>query len=979
MVLEASRCQRAGGANHGTTIIRKKSASVEIERLQARLAVHEIALAATAHGVCVEDSGQTIVLVNRQFLDILGLSADDVRPGMPLREVVERCAREGRLAPAVVGQFLALRTERMALGAGFAFDLEMLDGRTIALESTPAADGTWVSSAQDVTDRTNQKEVLRQQNLLFDAALENLPHGLCAYDADLRIVVRNQRYLDIYGLDPDDVRPGTALIDIIRLSVSRGIHEPGATAEQVFDEFKERLIVNGEAVLHRRLADGRLIAVRHRPMADGGWVGTYEDITDLERSEERIREQNLRFDAALNNMSRGLCMFDADNRLLVCNDLAVEIFRGDPEVLKPGITMRGIFEHGVSSGQYPGKTVDELMAPRLAMLAEKRPLAYDQTMADGRTIAVSVRPMPTGGWVGTFENITERKKIEAERAAAVMLLKEQYLRFDAALNNMSQGLFMLDADLRLIVCNRRYLKMYDLSPDVVLPGITMRELLQHSVDMGNHPEVSAEELYDDYVRRIGEGGHTYHRQMADGRVIKIVHQRMMHGGWVATHEDVTEKFRAEESIARMASHDPLTELPNRVLMHEKMAEGLARVVAEREQMTVLYLDLDNFKNVNDTLGHPIGDKLLRCVAERLRAAVQERDTVARLGGDEFAILHRPTEQETSEALARRLVEIMSEPIVIDGHEINSGISIGMALAPQHGTASDQLMKCADLALYHAKAAGRGTFRWFEPDMDARIQARRALELDLRQALAAGKFELAYQPQVNLLTNELTGMEALLRWSDSERGTVPPSEFIPVAEETGLIVPLGEVVLRRACAEAARWPASIRVAVNLSPVQLRSRGFVTLVTQVLATTGLPAHRLELEITEAVLLQDDDTIRAMLHQLRALGVRISMDDFGTGYSSLSYLRSFPFDRIKIDRSFVSGVDRNPDNVAIIQAVARLGASLGIETTAEGVETMDQLEMVRTAGCTEVQGYLLSRPCSAAQVLEMIRRGGRGVAAA
>ena len=394
---------------------------------------------------------------------------------------------------------------------------------------------------------------------------------------------------------------------------------------------------------------------------------------------------------------------------------------------------------------------------------------------------------------------------------------------------------------------------------------------------------------------------------------------------------------------------------------------------------MLCLDLDNFKSVNDTLGHPIGDKLLRTIAERISGAVGEDDTVARLGGDEFAVLQRNSSPEAAGALARRLVEIIADPIEIDGQEINSGASIGIALAPSDGNAGDHLMKCADLALYRAKAEGRGTFRFFEPDMDARIQARRALEVDLRRALSAGEFSLAYQPQINLAGNALTAMEALLRWNHAERGPVPPSEFIPLAEEMGLIVQLGEWVLREACNEAARWPDPIKVAVNLSPVQFRNRGLVTTVTQALAAARLAPHRLELEITEAVLLQDDEAIVSMLHQLRALGVRIAMDDFGTGYSSLSYLRSFPFDKIKIDRSFIKDIERNRGSAVIIRAIANLGASLGIETTAEGVETEEQLELVRRAGCTEMQGYLVSPPRPAAEIAGLIARFRREVVAA
>jgi diguanylate cyclase (GGDEF)-like protein len=597
-----------------------------------------------------------------------------------------------------------------------------------------------------------------------------------------------------------------------------------------------------------------------------------------------------------------------------------------------------------------------------------------RVVAGGRLLAVRHQPMANGGWVGTFEDITERERAAEE-------LSEQYRLFDIALNNMTHGLCMFDGDMRIIVCNKRYYDMFGLSPEVIKPGKTVYDVLAHSVALGNyrHLNLTVEDLYGPYVKMLQAGDTVIHRHLADGRVVKITHQRMTAGGWVAVYEDVTERHRAEEHIAHMARHDALTDLPNRVLLREKMAEGLARVEAEAESMAVFYLDLDNFKAINDTLGHPIGDKLLGTIAERVRGAVGAGDTVARLGGDEFAVLHCNANARAAETLARRLVEIVSEPVVIDGQEINTGVSIGVAMAPGDGTAADHLMKCADLALYRAKAEGRATFRFFEPDMDACIQARHALEVDLRRALTAGEFSLAYQPQINLATNELVAMEALLRWTHGERGAVPPSEFIPLAEEIGLIVPLGEWVLREACQEAARWPDAIKVAVNLSPVQFRNRGLVAMVTHALAAARLAPHRLELEITEAVLLQDDEAIVSMLHQLRALGVRISMDDFGTGYSSLSYLRSFPFDKIKIDRSFIKDIERNRDSASIIRAIAGLGASLGIETTAEGIETEEQLELVRRAGCTEMQGYLVSRPVPACELADLIARFRRDAAAA
>jgi diguanylate cyclase (GGDEF)-like protein len=442
-----------------------------------------------------------------------------------------------------------------------------------------------------------------------------------------------------------------------------------------------------------------------------------------------------------------------------------------------------------------------------------------------------------------------------------------------------------------------------------------------------------------------------------------------------TFNDLIEHLGArqtlEQRLEHMAHHDALTDLPNRLRLRQATENELARV-QRGETIAVLCLDLDHFKSVNDTLGHPAGDCLLRTAAERLRQSVRETDIVARVGGDEFAVVQVAAEQPRGAiVLADRLIETLAKPFDLDGHQVVIGTSIGIALAPSDGLDTDQLMKNADMALYRAKADGRGVSRFFEPEMDAKMQARRTLEIDLRKALVEDEFELYYQPLVNLQSDAVSGFEALLRWNHPTRGLVPPSEFIPVAEEMGLIVPLGEKILRQACTEAAGWPDDIKVAVNLSPVQFKSKTLALAVISALASSGLPPHRLELEITESVLLQDSELTLTTLHQLRALGVRIAMDDFGTGYSSLSYLRSFPFDKIKIDQSFVRDMSGKEDSIAIVRAVAGLGKNLGMATTAEGVETQEQLRYLRQEGCTEVQGYLFSRPMPARNIRHLLER--------
>ena len=451
----------------------------------------------------------------------------------------------------------------------------------------------------------------------------------------------------------------------------------------------------------------------------------------------------------------------------------------------------------------------------------------------------------------------------------------------------------------------------------------------------------------------------------DGRSIQIVNEPLADGGWVATHEDITERRLAEDQIRHLAHYDALTNLPNRALFHEKLKQELDRITAGA-QLAVLYIDIDEFKSVNDTLGHLIGDELLKSVAASLSRCVAASDFVARLGGDEFAIVQTAvkTPAEVTE-LVRRVFDAIREPYECFGHQVTTDASIGIALAPQHGVDLDQILKNADLAMYAAKSAGRRTYRFFEPAMDAQVKARRKLEMDLRQAITDGALEVYYQPCISLQDNEITGCEALLRWHHPERGMIPPAEFIPIAEDTGLINQLGEWVLTTACAEAATWPDHIKLAVNVSPVQFKSGTLALKIVAALAASGLAANRLELEITEAVLIRDDEAALAILHQLRGIGVRIALDDFGTGYSSLSYLQRFPFDKIKIDRCFVNDIAEPDGSSCIVQAVVNIAAERHMTTTAEGVETRQQQELLRALGCAEMQGYLFSPAQPAAEL--------------
>jgi diguanylate cyclase (GGDEF)-like protein len=551
-------------------------------------------------------------------------------------------------------------------------------------------------------------------------------------------------------------------------------------------------------------------------------------------------------------------------------------------------------------------------------------------------------------------------------------------RLDTAINNMTQGLLLYDSDARIVLCNQRYLEMYNLSPDVVKPGYHFRDLIAHRKETGSF-RGNVDEFCSSVLRNVEQKRATNSvMETTDGRSVQIVNQPLANGGWVVTQEDITERRRAEKQIAHLAHYDALTDLPNRVLFRAQLQQELERT-KRGEQLAVLYIDIDEFKSVNDSLGHPAGDELLKAVASRLRSCLRETDSVARLGGDEFAIVQTGIKQPGDVVkLVTRIYQAIREPYECLGHQVTTDASIGIALAPNDATDLDQLLKSADLAMYGAKADGRRTYRFFEPQMDACVRARRTLELDIRQAIAEGAFALHYQPIVNLGSNEIVGCEALLRWNHPARGMISPAEFIPIAEETGLICQIGDWVLTPACAEATNWPPGIKLAVNISPVQFRSQAFSLKVTNALATTGLSADRLELEITEAVLIRDDEAALTMLQQLRAIGVRIALDDFGTGYSSLSYLQRFPFDKIKIDRCFVSDVAEAEGSSTIVQAVINIAKARNMTTTAEGVETERQREMLLALGCTEMQGYLFSPARPVAEIRTLLSRTNRIAAA-
>src|SRR5450759_132545 len=681
----------------------------------------------------------------------------------------------------------------------------------------------------------------------------------------------------------------------------------------------------------------------------------------LVSSETALAEEQAKVDAALSNMLQGLVMFDPSARLVVCNRRYLDMYGLSPDTVKPGCTLSELLNYRVAAGAFFSDNPEQYKRELVTAAQQGTSISKITTLHDGRIISIINQPVAGGGWVATHEDVTDKVKAENVK-------EEQRRQRDVALSNMSQGLAMFDASAQLVVYNQRYLKMYGLPPEIVKPGCPFREIISCRIKNDNFFTDDIEAFISDLRDKL-DRGITVRKfaNLRDGRIISIVDHPTADGGWVTTHEDVTELRRAEERISYAAHHDALTNLANRTQFGEQLDQALKRV-GRGEHFAVLYLDLDNFKFINDTFGHLSGDELLKAVAGRLQNCVRKLDTLARLGGDEFGIIQAAVEQPSDVAyLAVRIQEALREPYDIADHCIIVEASIGIAMSPDNGVESEKLLKNADLAMYQAKANGRGTFCFFEPEMDARVKARSALEFELRQAIMCGQFELHYQPVVNLRDGTINGCEALLRWHHPERGMISPAEFIPIAEETGLIYQLGEWALRTACAEAMTWPDHIKIAVNVSPVQLRNQALGLTVIGALAASGLPARRLELEITETAIIHDEEATLGKISQLREMGVKIALDDFGTGYSSLSYLQRFPFDKIKNDKSFIKHVADNDVSLAIVQSVITVAKARNVITVAEGVETEQQRELLRTLGCSEMQGYLFSHPVPVQDLLQ------------
>ena len=780
-------------------------------------------------------------------------------------------------------------------------------------------------------------------------AINSIAQGLVMFDSDKRLLLMNDRAREIFGFPAVLTQKGTTLSEFTRWLMANGARQTGL--------FQPIDSVPGEPENTILEIGGRIISIMRRPISSGGWVATHEDITEQKQAEKQLAEQALElrrineyFETAINNMSQGLCLWDGNGRLIVANLRYAELYRLTPDQVRPGISVRDIARLRRQKGTY---------VSRKDITKEHEVLE----LPDGRVISILRRFLSDGGCLSTHEDITERKLAEQQLARQTTELQQLNEYFETMINNLPQGISMFNADGRLVVANSRYAAIYGLTNDQVEPGVTIEQIWEFRRQRGTQFATPT----DPFVN-IKTKVHEV-MELGDGRSVLVLRRYLSDGGWLSTHEDVTEQRKNESRLAFLAAHDSLTEIPNRTTFINEL-ENVTQEVEDGVHWAVLLLDLDRFKIINDTLGHAAGDLVLKQVAQRLGAEVGAESLVARLGGDEFAILHKVAspDHEPVAALARRLIATLTKPYHLDGRVAMIGASIGIVLCPEQGTDRSELMRKADLALYAVKAEGRNDFRVYDAEMMTAIENQKLLEAELNLALKRGEFELHYQPIFDTRSQTVVGAEALVRWNHPERGLLAPDQFIPLAEETGLIAQLGEWVLKRGCRDAASWPRHMKVAINLSAHQFKRGNLFELVLRTLIESGLSAERLELEITESALLDDDSGHLETLRQLRNLGISIVLDDFGTGYSSARYLTLYPFDKIKIDKTFVQGMVTQRESAAIVASTLALARGLDIMVTAEGVETAEQLRELTQAGVDFAQGYLIGRPMRVQDFVEL-----------
>jgi diguanylate cyclase (GGDEF)-like protein/PAS domain S-box-containing protein len=922
----------------------------------------EAALDSMSQGLVMLDASERVVLWNNRYLEFAGLTPEFMKSGRTLRDLLQARKENGTL-PFGVETYRTELLELVARGEMKNIVYENSTGRSHHIIVVPMPGGGWITTHEDITAQVAAKRVIEGQKLHLDAAVSNMSQGLCMFGKDQRLIICNEQYAKIYSLTDELKKPGTTLRQILEYwgpSVCDSPEELKAYVERRVASAGNR----GAYQIVNQLRDGRFISVVHQEMPGGGWVATHEDITESKRREESFR---LLFDGS------PMAMWVVDREtlgFLAVNQTAAELYGySRDEFMKMAVPDLRSADNRETLSDY----LDDMLKYRHVQGRIAKHRRADGSLID---IEVSSRPLV---YEGREARITVVQDItRAKRAADELSQTRKFL--DAVIENVPVPLVVRDVmgmdtdarNARFFLVNRAYEQLTGENRDALI-GKTADEIYSAShadlVVSTDNEALRAEGVISipEHAIEGNKGG----PRLLLGKKAIIRDDAGKAQYLLSVVDDVTERRQAEARIAYLARTDSLTDLPNRATFVDYLDKALDRAKKNGGKFAILCVDLDRFKEANDVYGHLVGDALLREAARRLNAAAGG-EFLARVGGDEFTLVATGCADANSViALSDKLLAAFQPAFEVNGHRLSLGLSIGGAIYPTDGDDATTLIANADAALYQAKAESRGLLRLFDAKLAADLQDRREMQIDLQTAIARGEFVLHYQPQEKVPGGEIIGFEALVRWQCPRRGLVPPGDFIPIAEETGLIVPLGNWILREACREAASWPKPLKIAVNISPIQFHTGDLAAQVHMILLETGLAPSRLELEITESVMIDDFSRAVLILRKLKALGMQIAMDDFGSGYSSLSYLHSFPFDKIKIDRAFIGDIEDNHHSMAIVRAIITLGHSLGVPVLAEGVETQAQREFLVAEGCDGAQGYLLGRPQPIASYAALVGR--------
>ena len=941
------------------------------------LAVYKAMLDHLPVGIAVFDRAFRLQAINHLLVDMLEFPVSMFESGLPtLEEMTLFNAQRGEYGP---GDPFQQTHERMLLARqaqAHRFQRTRPNGRVFEITGAPLPHGGFISIYTDITDHQQSKTTLREQALYLSSVVEHLPQGISVFDAQLRLKCWNSTLLEVLNLPPESAYPDASFDDLLMYPALRGEYGPGDPVEQVAQRRAMALKFQPHR-FERTRPNGRTHLVEGRPMQmDGqtvGFVTSYTDITDSKQRESALAEKTDLLQTLIDNLPSGVSAYDKNQQLVLMNEQAMQLLGLSSEVLAQHPDFISLARWNALRGDYGEVDIGDFMADLQRKAAHPVSHRLERTRPNGTVIDLRGAPMPHGGFVTIYSDITEQKTIERE-------LRQQGNVFQTLVDNIPGGVTLFGVDQRLLVHNKEYARLLDFPPELFEGEPTLERFFRFNAERGEYGQGDAESQ----VRQMLERSrlhlpHQFKRTRPNGTILDVRGLPLADGGFVTIYTDVTEQHHAAEAIERLAHRDTLTGLANRYTLEARLDQLVADARRHDRRLAVMFLDMDNFKSINDTLGHRLGDQFLCEVAQRLSATVRDNDIVARLGGDEFVVvLADLMDPQDATAVAAKIIEALSQSIAVEHHVLRTSASIGLCFYPQDGQDRGALMQSADIAMYHAKNAGKGVFHLFDASMMVEATRRLALEHALREAVTQQQFVLYYQPQLDALGQRATGVEALIRWQKPTGELVPPNDFIPLAEELGLINEMGDWALRTACQTLARWRQNglpeLIMAVNLSAIQLRNADLPQRIASALQDSGLPGQALTLEITESVAMQDPRASIERLGLIRALGVHLAMDDFGTGYSSLAYLKRLPLDYLKLDRAFVQDLETDSNDAAICTATIGLAHNLGFGVIAEGVETRGQLEYLSHLGCDAFQGYYFSRPLPEAAAYDwLVSRNG------